>query len=275
MTSVKSSDRITNMTPLYDVLTRAGLDELESKTYTTLLSNGALTILDLSKKSGLKRTNLYNVLVALEKYGLVTKITENKKAKYFPNDPRHVQELLKQQENNIDFAKNTFELILESLQSQYNLVSHKPVITYLEGVKGLQKLYDDILDTGKDICLIRSTYDDKREDVDKLVQKQITAQVKRSIHARVVGPLEEDAKGRYTKYNEIRLVEEIFIPKFPFNLPAQIVLYGTKVAIATIRKEIIITLVDNKEINESFRTLFEFVWQYAKPEHDELVKDWK
>ncbi len=237
------------MPPFDDILKQAGLDELESKTYSTLLSNGALTILELSKKSTLKRTNLYNVLVTLEKKGLVTKLSENKKTKYFPNSPRQIQELLKVQENQIDLAKNTFEILIDNLQSQYNLVSHKPVITYLEGLKGLQKLYDDVLDVGKDIFLVRSTYDDKRADVDKLVQKQLTLQVKRNIHARVIGPPEQDAKELYTKYDKIRLVEERFIPKFAFNLPAQIILYGNKVAIATIRKEIIITLIDNKEIN--------------------------
>jgi sugar-specific transcriptional regulator TrmB len=263
------------MTPFEDVLNQAGLDELESKTYNTLLSNGALTILELSKKSSLKRTNLYNVLVALEKKGLVTKISEYKKTKYLPNSPRQIQELLKVHENQIDLAKNTFEVLIDNLQSQYNLISHKPVISYLEGTNGLQKLYDDILDVGKDICLVRSTYDDKRADVDKLVQKQITAQVKRNIHARVVGPPEQDAKALYKEYDKIRLVEERFVPNFFFNLPAQVVIYGHKVAITTIRKEIIITLIDNKEINESFKILFEFVWQYAKPEHDELVKNWK
>jgi len=145
----------------------------------------------------------------------------------------------------------------------------------LEGLSGLQKLYQDINDTGKDILLLRSTYDDKRKDVDRLVQKQLTEQVKRGIHAKVAGPPEKDAKELYTKYDKLRLVEERFISKFPFNISAQIIIYGNKTAIATIRKNIIITLVDNEEVTQTFRVLFDFIWQYATPEHKELVKDWK
>ena len=258
-----------------DVLHQAGLDEVEAKAYYTLLTNGALTILDLSTKAGLKRTNLYNILVSLEKKGLVKKVTDTKSTKYFPNSPREVQNLLDIKETQINTAKNTFEILLSNLQSQYSLVSHKPVVTYLEGLGGLQKLYDDINDTGKDICLIRSTFDDKRKDVDGLISKQLTAQVKRNIHAKVVGPVEGDAKEVYLKYDKVRLVEERFISKFPFNLPAQILLYGNKTAIATIRKDIIITVIDNADISNTFRVLFDFVWAYATPEHEELVKNWK
>lgn len=258
-----------------DVLKQAGLDEVESRAYYTLLTNGALTILDLSTKAGLKRTNLYNILEGLEKKGLVKKVVHNKSTKYFPNSPREVQSLLDIKEFQINTAKNTFEILLTNLQSQYNLVSHKPVITYLEGLAGLQKLYDDINDTGQDICLLRSTYDDKRADVDRLIKKQLTAQVKRGIHARVAGPIENDAKEVYIKYDKLRLVEERFISKFSFNLPAQILIYGNKTAIATIRKDIIISVIDNADITNTFRVLFDFVWAYATPEHEELVKNWK
>jgi sugar-specific transcriptional regulator TrmB len=258
-----------------DVLRQAGLDEIESKAYYSLLTNGALTILDLSVKAGLKRTNLYNVLESLEKKGLVKKVVKNKSIKYFPSSPREVQNLLDIKEFQINTAKNTFDILLSNLQSQYSLVSHKPAISYLEGLAGLQKLYDDINDTGKDICLLRSTYDDKRADVDKLVKKQLTAQVKRGIHARVAGPIEDDAKEVYLTYDKIRLVEERFISNFPINLPAQIIIYGNKTAIATIRKDIIITTIDNADITNTFRVLFDFIWTYATPEHEELVKSWK
>jgi hypothetical protein len=42
-------------------------------------------------------------------------------------------------------------------------------------------MYQDVLDTGKDILLIRSTFDMKRQDVIEIVSKQINEQVKRNI----------------------------------------------------------------------------------------------
>lgn len=258
-----------------DVLKSAGLDDIESKIYNTLLNNGALTILELSKKANLKRTNLYNVLADLENKNLVKKVSKGKTTQYFPQSPREIQSLIEMREEQLNIAKSTFEILVDNLQSKYNVISYKPTITYFEGLMGLQRVYDDLLDTGEDILLFRSTYDDKRRDVDLLIQKQMTEQVKRGIHAKVIGPPEVDAQELYTKYDEIRLVEERFISKFPFELPAQIIIYGNKTAIATIRKNIIITLIDNPDITKTFRVLFDFVWQYATPEHNELVKKWK
>jgi sugar-specific transcriptional regulator TrmB len=262
------------MQVLQDILKNAGLETTESLVYTTLLNNGALTVLEISNISKLKRTNLYNILEDLEKKNLVKKVETQSTTKYFPESPREIQKLLELKEDQINSSKNTFELLIDSLQSKHNLISHKPTITYFEGLTGLQKIYQDILDTGKDILLIRSTFDDKRKDVDKLIQKQITEQVKRGIHAKVVGPPEKDAKELYLEIDKIRLVEEHFITKFPFEVPAQLIIYGNKTAIATIRKDIIITLIDNNEITQTFKVMFEFIWNYATVEHEDLVRNW-
>lgn len=259
---------------LHDILKQAGLDETESQVYTTLLDSGALTILALSQKSGLKRTNLYNVLETLEKKNLVKKINKTKTTQYAPNPPRAIQELLQIKEDQIEFAKNTYEALIGSLQSKYALVDHKPLITYFEGLPGLQKVYQDILDAGEDLLLFRSTYDDKRKDVDRLIQKQITEQIKRNIHAKVISPPESDSKKVYTQLNKIHLVDEHYIYKYPLALPAQILIYGQKTAISTVRKDIIITLIDNKDITDTFRELFKLIWEYSTIEHEELVKGW-
>ncbi len=260
---------------LPDILKNVGLDEYEAKSYLTLVNNGAMSILDLSNKSGLKRTNLYNVLQSLEEKGLVRKLTDKKATKYFPNSPREVYNLIELKENQLSSTKNTFDLLINNLQSQYNLISHKPTITYFEGLKGLQKLYEDILDTGKDICIVRSIFDDKRKDVDRIIQKQIAEQVKRGIKAKVIGPPEPESKNIYLNYDKLRLTEERFITRVPFSVSAQIIIYGNKTAIATIKNDIIITLIDNVDTTSTFRVLFDFIWEYSKVEHEKLVKDWK
>lgn len=259
---------------LNGILTQAGLSEPEASTYSTLLAHGSMSILKLAQESRITRTNLYNILSSLEQKGLVEKDTTKKSTHYMPKPPREIEKLLELKEKHMFMAKNTFGLLIGNLQSQYNLISNKPTITYLEGIEGLKTVYQDILDTNKNILLLRSTHDDKRNDIDTLIQKQITEQVKRGIHARVIGPPEEDAKELYTKLDTIRLVEERFITNFEFNLPAQILIYHSKVATVTIRDDIIVTLIDNPAIAETFTVLFNFVWEYATPEHNLLVKSW-
>lgn len=265
-----------DMPIINDVLAQAGLDKKESSVYTTLLNNGGLTVLEISQISGQKRTNLYNILENLKHQNLVKEVKEENTTKYFPQSPKEIDKLLERRSQMVQHAKLNYEILINSLQSQFTLIENKPLITYFEGLKGFQRLYDDVNETGEDIMLLRSTYDDKREDVDELVATQIVEQVKRNIHARVIGPLEdlEEAKALYTEYDKLRLVEERFIKDFPFELPSQILIYGNKTAISTIREEIIITIIDHEDVTNTFRTLFEFIWRYSTPEHEELVKDW-
>ncbi|NMB91900.1 hypothetical protein GYA37_03590 [candidate division WWE3 bacterium] len=264
------------MSLINEVLTQAGLDSKEASVYSTLLNNGGLTVLEIANKSEQKRTNLYNILEDLKQQNLVKEVKEGTTTKYFPQSPKEIEKLLERKSQMVHHAKLNYEILINSLQSQFTLIENKPLITYLEGIKGLHRLYEDINDTGEDILLLRSAYDDKRKDVDNLVSAQIVEQVKRGIHAKVIGPLEdiEEAKSLYTKYDKIRLVEERYIKNFPFNLPAQVTVYGTKTAISTIRKDIIITIIDNKDTTDTFRTLFDFIWKYSTPEHNNIVKNW-
>jgi len=259
---------------LSDILNYAGLDDLEAKVYSTLLEKGSLSILEIATNANVKRTNLYNIMDDLEKKNLVTKVIQGKTTKYFPQSPKEIQKLLELRENQFSIAKNTFELLIDNLQSKYNLVSNKPEITYLEGIKGLQKMYQDILDTKEDILLFRSHLDNDNEEVNKVVQKQIVEQVKRGIHARVIGPKAQLSKKMYLDADKLRLVERRIISKFDFKLPAQIVIYGTKTAIADLKENITITIIDNPDITQTFKILFDFVWVYSTPEHEELLKTW-
>jgi HTH-type transcriptional regulator, sugar sensing transcriptional regulator len=264
------------MSIVADVLAQAGLDKKETAVYTTLLNNGGMTVLQIANKSGQKRTNLYNILEDLKQQNLVKEIKDETTTKYFPQSPREIEKLLDRKSQMVHHAKLNYEILINSLQSQFTLIEHKPLVTYFEGIRGLQRLYEDINDTGEDVLLFRSTFDDRRKDVDDIIATQIVEQVKRGIKAKVIGPLEdiEEAKALYTKYDKTRLVEERFIKNFPFELPAQILIYGTKTAISTVKKDIIITIIDNSDVTNTYRVLFNFIWEYATPEHNEIVKGW-
>ena len=48
---------------------------------------------------------------------------------------------------------------LPALISDYNLVSGKPGIRFFEGVEGLKKIYEDVLQNGENFYLVRSAYE--------------------------------------------------------------------------------------------------------------------
>lgn len=266
------------MSLINDILTEAGLDEVESKTYMTLLDNGPLTILELSKKGNLKRTNLYNILNELENKNLVKKDPASK-IRYIPNPPEEINKLFEYKEQLISHAKLNFEILIDNLNSRYYLSENKPLITIKEGLNGLKYLYDDVNNTGKDILLIRSHFDATRPEVKKMTATQIVSQVKRGIRSKVINPISvsqvREAQKLYEKYDRARLVEERFVLEPKMTLPSQILIYGDKTSMTTIKESIITTIIDNPDITQTFRILFSFMWDLATPQHNEITKKWK
>ena len=262
-----------------DILAQAGLDNKEASVYTTLLNNGGLTVLEIANKSGQKRTNIYNILENLKDQNLVKEIKEETTTKYFPQSPSEIENLLERRDTMIRHARLNFEIILGELASQYNLISNKPIITYYEGISGIKKLYEDVLNTNKDILLIRSKYDSQNKKINDLVFKQLNDQAKRGINSKVINYIEKDqfeeAKELYTKYDPIRLVEERFVHEFKLDLPAQVLIYGNKISLATIKEDTVVTIIDNKDITQTFRIIFEFMWTSATEEHNKITKDWE
>jgi hypothetical protein len=65
------------------------------------------------------------------------------------------------------------------------------------------------------------------------------------------------------------------VAKNDFTLPAQIIVFGQKVAIISLKKSIIATLINNPDIADSFRQLFNLLWIGTESEHNEITSGWK
>jgi len=263
---------------LNDVLTEVGLDIKEAQIYTTLINNGPLTVAQIALKSKQKITNLYNILSNLEFLNLVKKETAGNTTRYSPNSPEEIEKLIKRKKAMLGHARLNFEIIKESLISSYTLIENKPLISNYEGVEGLIKVYEDINYTGDTLLLFRSQFENQTEELGDVIDDQMIKQVKLGIKTKVMGPPYEDKKAMekiFEEYDKYRLVEQRFITNAEFVLPAQIMIYGNKVAISTIKKDIITTLIDNKDIADTFRIIFGTIWDYSEKDHRELISKWK
>jgi len=254
---------------MYEVLTQIGLSPDEITVYEYLLTNGPRAAGDVARHTNIKRGTAYNVLGDLVARGFAQQMSEKGPAsggvnvmKFALEHPSKIKEIIEGERNKKDEAMRSFENALPVLTSRWNLVYHRPAVTYYEGLAGLQKIYTDIINEGADILLFRSVHDDDHPELDKVVQKQIKAQVERGIKTRALTPIPEDGSlaSEVTKPDEERLVTRRFMIREHFKLPAQVVVYGDKVAITDLKGAFISTLIENKNIADTFRQLFEYLW---------------
>ena len=77
-----------------------GLTSYEIRVYLSLLDNGAMTASDISKKSGVPYSKIYEVLNGLEEKGWL-ETDSSRPQKFFPNSPSSALEAMRmRQETN-------------------------------------------------------------------------------------------------------------------------------------------------------------------------------
>lgn len=151
-----------------------------------------------------------------------------------------------------------------TLASNYNLLFGKPNVQFYEGIERLNLIYDDILEINQNISIISSpTIDEDRQEVLHIIKKQIEKQVAQNIKTRAITPFSEGQKtSTPISEDEKYLITRKIVPAEKLKIPAQIIIYGDKVAITNFKETIISVLIESKYITETFRIMFDYIWQH-------------
>lgn len=258
-----------------EILKKVGLNEKEVEIYSALLELGEQKISDLLKKTKLKRGDLYYALDSLVERNLVIKEDKDKKLHFKLSHPTKISGLFEAREKELNLATKEVFSVLPEIVSIYNLTTDKPSTRYYEGVDGLLAVYRCLNNSGeKKLFLIRSIYDDKHPEIDKVINKQIKKQMKLQIQTKAITPLVAESKKTFLTLDKERLVERRIADPKTLSLPAQILIWGTTVAIISLRDKIIATVIENRDITETFKNLFHFIWQNSEIYHNEIMRQW-
>ena len=101
-------------------LEKIGLTSYEIKTFSALLKSGEMTASDLSQKSGVPYSKIYEVLGALEDKGWIGS-DDSRPTKYFAKAPSNALETSKQKADTI-FSENKNVILSELIPSIASLV---------------------------------------------------------------------------------------------------------------------------------------------------------
>jgi sugar-specific transcriptional regulator TrmB len=134
-------------------LEKIGLTSYEIKTFSSLLKTGELTASDLSQKSGVPYSKIYEVLGTLEEKSWIGS-DDSRPTKYFAKSPSTGLDTTKQKIEN-DFLHNQ-SIILNELVPLYEKsgVSEKPEIWVLSGAINITTKILEMVDTCRNEVMI-------------------------------------------------------------------------------------------------------------------------
>ena len=92
-------------------LLEIGLDEKEAKTYLSALELGPTNIQDLTSKSSLKRSTIYEMIKNLQAKGLISETKKGKRRLFVASEPENLKRslVLKEKLLNICFTRKTIK----------------------------------------------------------------------------------------------------------------------------------------------------------------------
>lgn len=242
------------MDQIISILKQTGINDKQAKVYLAALELGSATIQELSEKSGIKRTSIYNFLEEMKQKRLLTEVRDGKHTLLLPEDPKLLLQQAQQQTNNIS-------ILLPKLIDIYNEPGNKPKIRYFQGISGLERAYDDLIATKETACGF-SDY----EKMFKVMSQEYLLnfpprRVKNGIFFNCVaknGPMGRQIKKWDKKQmRETRLVNGL-------ELDTEINIYGNKVMLLSFRRPYVGTIIEDSAIALSMKSVWNIVWNGLK-----------
>lgn len=241
----------------YKDLIKLGLNEKEARVYLASLELGETNIERISKKSGVKRTTVYDIIDSLKEKGLMSSVAKKKKKFYYARDPRLMEESFEEK-------KQALKKILPDLLSLANFIDRKPRIRFFEGVGGVEEIYKEMLSYPNQEILAwmcdSPMLELSGEFWDFFANFYIPQRKKRRINLRSIN---SDEKGieEYQKRGAQELRQTKLVDHNEFPIKSSINLFGGRnISIVSFREKIGL-IIESEKIYMTLKSIFEMNWK--------------
>lgn len=239
-----------------EVLKKFGLTEKEIKVFIASLELGQATVNEIAKRSNTFRTYSYDILKSLMEKGLVRHFIKSG-VKYFETvEPEKLIDILHEREDEI-------KSILPELKVLRAKTTEKPKVEFYDGKEGIKTIHEDIIKTKPEEVLVYGNTEKHYEIMQWYFPRYVKERVKNRIKTRVIT---ERAKLTVEKIKGMEKEELRKTRFFPsgFTFPTLKYIYGNKVAMISLGKNIVGIVTENKDITEAEARAFELLWKVAE-----------
>jgi HTH-type transcriptional regulator, sugar sensing transcriptional regulator len=242
---------------LINILNNLEITGEQAQVYLALLELGEGNFTEISRKIGIKRTTLYNVVEKMERKGYVKKSIDNKKFESI--QPQQLFEKL--QSNNLVFFQ-AMPLFKSIMKKPVNLSKVK----FYSGNKGIQQLFLDDLEAyrGKEEKILRTVSGASFYSTDADFRDQYA--IKRQemgIETRIISSY--DLKPFVEKYRKQFSMQEVkFLPESLGPITGRISASLGRVALIGFTQDKSGIVITSKELADTFIKFFDFVWKMMK-----------
>lgn len=239
---------------LEETLVKFGLEDKEAKVYLASLELGPTNVAKIAKKAEIKRPTAYLVLDSLADRGFVAKTAKGKKLLYTAEKPEALLRSIRTKEEILEEAMPMLRAVMATSKE-------RPKIAIFEGKQSLEQVYSEIY-TSPAILWFGSIRDINIHFPEE-PKKMARASKQRKIRVDdILTDSPEDIE--YAKMVKSPNHKVRIMPK-GMKAPIDFAIYGNKVAIFSIKKELFAVIIESQDVAESFKSFHKLAWQSARP----------
>jgi sugar-specific transcriptional regulator TrmB len=244
-------------------LTDFGLNDKEATIYLTLLKSGPSTIMDLSRKTNIKRSTTHNNVEELIKKGLVSQTNYGERRMAVAEDPEKLKFLLEQRKWDVqklekvmpDVVKSIYEAIPESKETS------KVEVKYYEGEKGFKEVCQRSVTNSTGEVLFLTNIEEWRKVYSEEYGKDyyIPARLKKKLFLKALAVDTGVKSDDFNKKDKENFRETRVLPK-SLQFKPTIIVCDKEVSIMVSGAPYTSIVIEDKDVADTFRGLFSSLW---------------
>lgn len=234
-----------------------GLTDKEARVYVAALFLGPSPVQKIGEQAGVNRATTYVILDQLADFGLVSQSNEGKKTVFIAEEPEALDKLFDIQLRQIEARKQELKKVLPELKKSQRVEDvNAPSVRFYRGIEGIKAINAYAYKKERDEHLIyaMSNYDEVLKIFPDILKFNPQKRLKKKISSKVIYSFESGEIKTDPKL--LRETKKVSSP-----IKADINLHEKTASFLTYNGDKSVGIIlENKEIVEALRQLFEMAW---------------
>ncbi|MBY0539551.1 hypothetical protein K2P56_03935 [Patescibacteria group bacterium] len=238
-----------------------GLSQKEAAIYLAALRLGESTLSDINREARLKWTITHNLTQGLVLRGFLSEVSKGKRKAYTAVHPRRVLQVAELNRSQVE------ELMPELIALHYGQTK-KPRAQLYEGIEGVKRTYDEILEAVRDKkeVLWMSDIESVEREFPKVLMEYV--QAIHSLNRPVARELiqKNNAGEKYIaslSEKKITSTEARFLPAGLIVTNADQAIAGNRLYQFVLGENIFVSILESDTITTTQRSIFEYLWKQS------------
>lgn len=243
---------------LVNCLLQLGCNEKHVKFYFANLELGAATLVEITKKARLQRSTAYVVAAEMVAKGLINEDHKTYKKLFTAAEPDFLLQKLESRQRQISRHAIALKQALPELRATHQTTTTRPRVRTFEGRDGLTAVWKDILSEQQEILLWTNQQTEGQVFGIGMHEQFIAERIKKQMMIRVLAVANKEGEA-LTRHDNSSLRQTRLLP-VGVDFTSETYIYGNKVAVLDIGKNIFGVITENEQIAASQKAIFELVW---------------